>query len=100
MHASIEVAGVLILARMSIWPKSVCVSSSEGGPRSCVAGGLDLDTGGDDRYEEVDMARVDEGSLQGFREEQRRPFDDHDEWWAALESIGCLEIAERRARRS
>lgn len=44
MHASMDVAGAVApaLARMSILSKSVCVSSSETGPRSCVRGARGL----------------------------------------------------------
>jgi len=40
MQASIEVAGDGVLPRIFKAPKSVCVSSLEGGPRSWVGGGL------------------------------------------------------------
>jgi hypothetical protein len=41
-----DVAGEGVLPRMFMAPKSVCVSSLEGGPRSWVEGGLAFEDGG------------------------------------------------------
>ena len=41
VHASMDVAGATVLRSTSRAPKSVCVSSSDLGPRSRVLGGLD-----------------------------------------------------------
>ena len=61
VQASIDVAGVVMLPKMSMAPKSVCVSSLEGGPRSWVSGGLDFEDagGGARRDAEVESCRGD-----------------------------------------
>ena len=64
------VAGEGVLPRMFMAPKSVWVSSFEGGPRSCVGGGFDLEGAGDTawRYVETDRLRRDLGGRLLFVE--------------------------------
>ena len=63
VQASMEVAGAGVLPRMFMAPKSVWVSSLEGGPRSCVVGGFDFEDadgggGGLWRDDETDRLRT------------------------------------------
>ena len=55
MQASIEVAGAVMLPRMSMALKSVWVSSFEGGPRSWVSGGLDFEDAGEGAWRTEDV---------------------------------------------
>ena len=59
VQASIEVAGEGVFPRMFMAPKSVWVSSFDGGPRSWVEGGLDFEDagGGVRRGDEIDKPR-------------------------------------------